>query len=186
MAQNEKRERLIEAACRLIYQQGVYRTTLADIAQAAEVPLGNVYYHFRTKESLISAVIATHKQQLQAKFARWEQDPDPRQRLQSLLRSSLSHEDQLAQYGCPDGTLCQELVKENTPLAHEAADLMNCYLSWVEQQFRLLGKDDEAEDLALSLISSLQGSYLLTNTMHSTALLERRLEHLNLWLEQVA
>jgi AcrR family transcriptional regulator len=186
MAQKEKRERLIEAGCRLIYQQGVHRTTLADIAQVAEVPLGNVYYHFRTKESLISAIIATHKQQVLAKFAHWEQDPDPLRRLQSLLYSGRADEDQLAQYGCPYGSLCQELEKENTRLAHEASDLMNCYLSWAEQQFRLLGKGNEAVDLALDLIASLQGSYLLTNSAHSAQLLERRLKRLNMWLEQVA
>jgi AcrR family transcriptional regulator len=186
MAQNDKRERLIEAGCQLMYEQGVYRTTLADIAQAAGVPLGNVYYHFRTKESLISAIIEAHKQRLLAKFARWEQDPDPRHRLQSFVNSGRADGELLAQYGCPDGTLCQELVKENTSLAAEATDLMNCYLSWVEQQFRLLGKGDEAEDLALDLISSMQGSYLLTNSTHSTRLLERRLKSLNCWLEQVA
>ena len=41
-----KRERLMAAACRLFYEQGVERTTLADIAAAADVPLGNVYYYF--------------------------------------------------------------------------------------------------------------------------------------------
>ena len=46
-----KRDRLIEAAKEKFYQQGVARTTLADIAQQAQVPLGNVYYHFRTKEA---------------------------------------------------------------------------------------------------------------------------------------
>jgi len=45
----DKRARLMEAAETLFYQQGVHRTTLADIAQEAEVPLGNIYYHFRTK-----------------------------------------------------------------------------------------------------------------------------------------
>src|SRR5207247_8359205 len=65
-----KRDRLIEAAKAKFYQQGVARTTLADIAQQAQVPLGNVYYHFRTKEALVEAVIQTHLQELQSLFAR--------------------------------------------------------------------------------------------------------------------
>ena len=44
-----KRERLIAAAAQRIYEQGVEKTTLADIAAAAGVPLGNVYYYFKTK-----------------------------------------------------------------------------------------------------------------------------------------
>jgi len=38
----DKRVRLIEAAKVLIHQQGFNLTTLADIAQEADVPLGNV------------------------------------------------------------------------------------------------------------------------------------------------
>ena len=47
MSNSLKRDRLIEAATSLFYQHGVTATTLAAIAQQAEVPLGNVYYHFR-------------------------------------------------------------------------------------------------------------------------------------------
>ena len=42
MISSGKRERLTEAAKTLFYQQGVTRTTLADIAHEAKVPLGNV------------------------------------------------------------------------------------------------------------------------------------------------
>ena len=47
---NDKRERLVQAADKLIYEQTFHTTTLANIAKLAEVPLGNVYYYFKTKE----------------------------------------------------------------------------------------------------------------------------------------
>jgi AcrR family transcriptional regulator len=53
----DKRERLIAAACQVMYAQGVEKTTLADIAAAAGIPLGNVYYYFKTKDHLLQAVI---------------------------------------------------------------------------------------------------------------------------------
>jgi AcrR family transcriptional regulator len=40
----DKRQRLVEGARRVLHQQGVEKTTLADIAHAADVPVGNVYY----------------------------------------------------------------------------------------------------------------------------------------------
>ena len=52
-----KRERLVGAARQMLYEHGVEKTTLADIAAAAGVPLGNVYYYFRTKDALVSAVL---------------------------------------------------------------------------------------------------------------------------------
>jgi AcrR family transcriptional regulator len=54
---NDKRTRLVEAADKLFYEQGVTMTTLANIATLAEVPLGNVYYYFKSKNSIVLAVI---------------------------------------------------------------------------------------------------------------------------------
>jgi TetR/AcrR family transcriptional repressor of nem operon len=181
-----KRERLVEAARDLFYQQGVTRTTLADIAQQAEVPLGNVYYYFPAKESLVEAVILLHIQALQSWFAQLEHNPDPRQRLLSLLTGANENEQALARYGCPHGSLCQELDKEGNAPATTAARLFQVYLNWAEIQFRLLGQDDEtAKDYAIDLISSLQGTFLLTNSLHSTELLERKLQRLETWLRSL-
>ena len=53
----EKRERLVESAKSLFYEQGVSLTTLAEVAERAQVPLGNVYYYFKTKEQIVAAVV---------------------------------------------------------------------------------------------------------------------------------
>ena len=55
-----KRERLIAGASKLVHHNGVAATTLAEIAQAADVPLGNVYYYFKSKDELIRGVVAAH------------------------------------------------------------------------------------------------------------------------------
>ncbi len=47
--QPDKRTRLIETATKLAYGRGFRETSLADIAEAARVPVGNVYYYFKTK-----------------------------------------------------------------------------------------------------------------------------------------
>ncbi len=183
MNDTSKRDRLIEAAKIMFYQQGVTGTTLADIAQQAQVPLGNIYYHFRTKEALVEAVIQAHLQELQSLFARLDHLPDPRQRLLGLLAAEREGEHTLARYGCPYGSLSQELNKEDGQPATIAALLLQAYLDWAETQFRLLGKDElEAKDFALDLVSSLQGTFLLTNSFRSPELLERKLQRMETWL----
>lgn len=158
-------------------------TTLADIAQQAQVPLGNVYYHFRTKEALVEAVIRAHLQELQSFLARLALNPDPRQRLLGLLTAAREGEQTVARYGCPHGSLCQELDKEGSQPASLASRLFQVYLDWAETQFLLLSKDEqEAKDLALDLISSLQGTFLLTSSFRSPELLERKLQRLASWL----
>lgn len=183
MTTTSKRDRLVEAAKAMFYQQGVTRSTLADIAQQAQVPLGNIYYHFRTKEALVEAVIQAHVQELQLMFVQWEHYADPRQRLLALLATSRHEESTLARYGCPHGSLCQELDKDESQLATIAAQLFQVYLDWAETQFRQLGKDEqEAKDLAVDLIASLQGALLLTNSFRTPELLERKLQRLETWI----
>src|SRR5260221_12683674 len=109
MNDTSKRDRLIEAAKIMFYQQGVTGTTLADIAQRAQIPLGNVYYHFRTKEALGEAVIQAHLQKLKPLFAQLDHQPDPRQRLLGLLAPERSSEHAPARYGFPNWSLLQEL-----------------------------------------------------------------------------
>ena len=186
MKSRGKRERLTEAARDLFYQQGVTRTTLADIAQKAEVPLGNVYYYFPTKEALVESVIQSYLQELQSWFGKLEQNSDPRERLRGLLTGARNNEDALTRYGCPHGSLCQELDKEGNQLASTASRIFQIYLDWAHTQFLLLCKDEEtAQDYALDLISSLQGTFLLSNSFRSTGLLERKLQRLDKWLSDI-
>ncbi|MBV9231924.1 MAG: TetR/AcrR family transcriptional regulator [Chloroflexi bacterium] len=181
----EKRVRLTEAAETLFYQQGVHRTTLADIAQEAEIPLGNVYYHFRTKEALIEAVIEARLRENLENFAAWEQEPDPRNRLLSFIRAGHAGAEQIAIYGCPCGSLSQEMGKSDDQLAQKTAEIFRRQLEWVKQQFCLLGKGEEASDLAVDLVSWLQGAMLLTHSSHSPDLLKRKLARMEDWLAHV-
>ncbi len=42
----------MRAAKLLLHEHGLRRTTLADVASRADVALGNIYYYFKTKDSL--------------------------------------------------------------------------------------------------------------------------------------
>jgi TetR/AcrR family transcriptional regulator, transcriptional repressor for nem operon len=181
-----KRDRLIEAASTMFYQQGVVDTTLAEIARQADIPLGNVYYHFRTKEALVAAVIDRHVQGLQALFADWDRRPDPRARLLALVATYQEEKSMLARYGCPHGSLCQELDKGDDALATAATRLFQAYVEWARGQLRQLGKDEvEAGDLAFDFIASLQGAILLSNCFRAPDILERKLQRTEAWVRSL-
>jgi len=82
-----KRERLVAAATQLLHQQGIERTTLADIASAADVPVGNVYYYFKTKDDVVAAVIEAHAQQIKTTLALIDaHHRSPKSRLKAFVR----------------------------------------------------------------------------------------------------
>lgn len=185
MARPDKRMKLLEAANTLVYRQGYNQTTLADIAREADIPLGNLYYYFKTKEEIGRALIEQRGAFYQSLIATWEQSPDPKQRLLTLVTMVSEQRDLLANSGCPIGSLCQELHKDGGPLAQKASSLLGAILAWTEQQFRLLGKDDEAFDLALHLVSVLQGVSLLTHTFNRPELITRETGRLKEWIESL-
>ena len=57
MIQNDTKERILDAAERLIASDGFHRTSLRAITTAAGVNLASVNYHFGSKEALMEAVI---------------------------------------------------------------------------------------------------------------------------------
>lgn len=52
----ETRNRILDAAEDVFHQQGVARTSLADIAQAAGVTRGAIYWHFKNKIDVFDAM----------------------------------------------------------------------------------------------------------------------------------
>src|ERR1700729_2482048 len=83
-----KRAGLVPAACQMVHQQGVEKTTLADIAQAAGVPLGNVYYYFKTKNDIVRAIVETYLDEARAMLAAIEgAHAAPRDRLKAMFGS---------------------------------------------------------------------------------------------------
>jgi len=178
-----KRERLIAAAAQLVHQQGVERTTLAEIAQAADVPAGNVYYYFKTKDEVIAAVIQAHAEQIKATLALIDaRHPSPKSRLKAFVREFTAQSEIVAQYGCPLGSLCSELDKRVKDPGLPAAELMRLPIDWAQEQFRSLGRPD-ARDLAFDLLAAYEGSALLANTMRDPSVLSgaaRRIDH---WID---
>jgi len=80
-AQPDKRTRLIETATKLAYRRGFRETSLADIAEAARVPIGNVYYYFRTKKELAEAVVERRLEEFRAARSEWDRLSSPKERL---------------------------------------------------------------------------------------------------------
>lgn len=182
----DKRIRLIEAAKVLIHQQGFNLTTLADIAQEADVPLGNVYYYFKTKEAIGEAVIEKRAAEASEFLLRLDENPDPRARLLSLLQFTTEELELTARFGCPVGGLCQELGKQGGALADQAAKLLHDLLMWCETQFRSLNLGEKSSDYALNLVSGIQGLNLLTHTFKEPKVAIRQAKLLEEWLEKIS
>ncbi|WP_084478019.1 TetR/AcrR family transcriptional regulator [Nocardia jejuensis] len=179
-----KRERLAEAAATVFHQQGVEKTTIADIARAAEVPLGNVYYYFKTKDQLVQAAIGAHARTAGEIIAALEQLDEPGERLRALVRGWVAQRELAVRFGCPSGTLATELDKRADGLDRELAEVMRGLLGWIEAQFAALGRAD-ARELAVALLASYQGISLLANTFRDPEMMANEGARLERWIDSL-
>ena len=182
MVTPDKRTRLIQAAVKLTYRHGFAQTALADIAREANVPLGNVYYYFKTKDEIGEAIVEHRLEWSRTQRRAWDAAGDPKDRLRAFVHMSFENRQTLARGGCPIGTLCAELHKEGGPLAKHATVLFGELLDWMEIQFRALGKAVESRALAVHLLSALEGVALLALTFHDPALVVKESSRLDEWI----
>ncbi len=181
----DKRTRIIDTAAKLVHENGFARTSLADIARESGVPLGNLYYYFKTKDAIGEALVEKMSVVTATARALWEAELEPRERIVAFIQATIDSRESVARSGCQVGSLCSELHKEPGPLAKRATSLFDDFLKWLESQFRLLGKGAESRDLAFQLVSSLQGASLLANTFHDTRQITRECKRLKDWVRSL-
>ena len=181
----DKRSRLVSAAVDLAYQNGFGATSLADIAREAEVPLGNVYYYFKTKDEIGEAIIELRLAQLAAQRQRWNEAGSPKDRLCACVQQVFENKDFLAQHGCAVGTFCSELHKAGGAVATRATEMLAQHLAWIESQFRALGKGKDSSGLAVHLLAAMQGVSVLAHSFHDPGLVATETQRLKSWIQSL-
>lgn len=180
------REKLLRIAERLVHREGYRGATLAKLAREARIPIGNLYYYFKTKDEIICAVLQDRAAALRSEREAWEaKTRDPRELLLAYLAWLGDTRASVAENGCPLGSLCTELNKHGGPVAKRAAALLSEPLRWMEKQFRRLGKGSESKGLALHLFSALQGIAVVSNTFDDPRLVMSETKRLGRWIRDL-
>ncbi|MCA6123067.1 TetR/AcrR family transcriptional regulator [Bradyrhizobium sp. WSM 1704] len=65
------RERIIQAASALFYNEGIRRVSVDEVAAKAGLTKRTLYYHFRSKDDLVAAYLAARDQPNLAVFRKW-------------------------------------------------------------------------------------------------------------------
>ena len=178
------RDHIIEAADELFYRRGFDHTSFSDIADVVQISRGNFYYHFRTKDEILDAVINVRLANTENMLSLWETDGEtPVERIRSFIHILITNREKIKQYGCPVGTLCSELAKLDHPSQDEASTLFSLFRTWLGRQFFLLGREKDADELAMHLLARSQGVATLANAFQDERFIRREVELMCDWLE---
>lgn len=178
------RRRIVEAADRLFYEHGFEATSFADIAKAVELSRGNFYYHFKTKDEILSAVIELRMANTQAMLDAWEDEMDtPAERIRRFIQILIMNRVKIMEHGCPVGTLCNELAKLDHAAKNDATRLFTLFSDWLSRQFAAIGHEAGADALALHVLMRSQGVAVLAAAFRDEKFIWREVEDLEAWLE---
>jgi AcrR family transcriptional regulator len=176
------RTRLLQAAEKVTYRQGFGKAAIADIARVARIPLGNVYYYFKTKDDIGGALVDLRVSRFNKLLQELDKADSPAERLCGFVQIKINNREGLARSGCPVGTFCSELHKHGGPVARKSTQLFAEALGWMEAQFKALGQADDSRALAVHLLSATQGVSVLAHAFHDADMITIEAERLKQWI----
>mgnify|MGYP001818999964 FL=1 len=180
------RQRIVAEADQLFYEQGYENTSFSDIADAVGISRGNFYYHFKTKDEILNAVIATRVSDIEAMLNQWTAEyPNPRQRILHYIDILTNNQENIKQHGCPIGTLCTELAKLHHQMREDANQMLTVMRDWLTTQLKEHGLGKEAKQVAMHLLARSQGIATITTAFEDQAFLRQEVKRLKLWLDEV-
>jgi TetR/AcrR family transcriptional repressor of nem operon len=178
------RDQIVAAADRLIYRQGYEHTSFAHIADAVQISRGNFYHHFKSKDEILAAVIESRLVQTRQMLQQWEgQGGTPADCIRRFIQMLVANKADIQRHGCPVGTLCGELAKLGHASHADARKLFTLFRAWLRRQFALLGREADADALAMHLLAHSQGVAALANAFHDEAFIRAEVQQMNAWLD---
>lgn len=187
MANQKTRDNIVEAADQLFYRQGYEHTSFSDIANVVQISRGNFYFHFKTKDEILDAVINRRLADTRKVLDRWEiEGKSPADRIRSFIHILVANRADIKRYGCPVGTLCSELAKLSHVAQPEANELFTLFRTWLRRQFVLLGREADADALAMHLLARSQGVATLASTFHDDEFIRQEVDQMYAWLDRCA
>ncbi|VCU72550.1 HTH-type transcriptional regulator TtgR [Pigmentiphaga humi] len=166
----ETRTRILETAEQIFSEQGVSHTSLQDIAAAANVTRGAIYWHFKNKTDLLDAMLQRVKMPIEDALER-SCDPNSPDPLGQLCRSAVDalqmvSEGDSAQRVCEILLFKCEYVAETADLRRHHIESRKIALARYEEGFRRaielgqLPSHADARTAAIGLHSIMHGLFM--------------------------
>jgi len=166
------RARIVEEAATLIHERGVAGTTLDDVKVAAEVSGSQMYHYFPDKDDLVQAVIDYNADAIVSRNRQALGSPNGVEAWQKMVIAAAKRTK--AKGGCALGSLVGQLAESDPEARALIASGFDQWAAAIGDGLRSLhaeGKhpsDIDPDDLAITLLATLEGGLLLAQAQRST------------------
>ena len=177
------RQRILDAACDLVFERGAGALSLDDILAATGTSKSQLYHYFADRSDLIRAVVARQGERvldLQRPVLGEVDGWEALVRWRDFVVGTVGGLG--CRGGCPVGSLADELAELDDQAREASAAIFERWQELLVDAFAAmvaagqLRPDADLESLALSTLSSLEGGLLLSKTTRTTLPVEVALD----------
>jgi TetR/AcrR family transcriptional repressor of nem operon len=176
------RARIVEEAAALIHERGVAGTTLEDVKVAAEVSGSQLYHYFPDKNDLVQAVIDYQAETIVKRNTHALSSANGVETWRKMLITAARRTQ--AKGGCQLGSLGGQLAESDPEARALIAAGFDQWAAAISDGLRTLNDDGklphdiDPDDLATTLLATLQGALLLGQVQRSSRPVETAVDTL--------
>ena len=166
------RARIVEGAAALIHERGVAATTLEDVKVAADVSGSQMYHYFRDKDELVQAVIDHNAEAIVSRNRQALAGANGVEVWRKMVITAAKRTK--AKGGCALGSLVGQLAETDPEARTRIASGLDEWAAAIADGLRSaqaggrLSSDANPDDLAITLLATLEGGLLLAQAQRST------------------
>jgi TetR/AcrR family transcriptional regulator, transcriptional repressor for nem operon len=191
---DETKAMIVQEAAALFNQQGYAGSSISDIMRVTGLKKGGIYNHFESKDDLALQAFDYAVGQIQKRYRQaWASKEHSIERLQAIIdvfRIYIDNpEHPIIKGGCPLLNTAIESDDAHPALKEHAQRAMN---SWRELFRKIIAKgikkgeirpNVDADEIASILISTLEGSVMMSKLYSDSIHVERAIRHLSNYLK---
>jgi TetR/AcrR family transcriptional repressor of lmrAB and yxaGH operons len=180
----DSKGKTLAAAARLFRQQGYHGTALHDILAAGGSPRGSLYFHFpKGKEEIGQAALTLAGEAVRQSIAHAAATSDNAEVFLARIARGMASDLEKSDFreGCPIATTALETSAQSDVLGEATRGAFEKWESEIKRGLEHFGmKPDEADPVATTVLSQLEGALLLARTYRSLEPMHRAEQALKL------
>ncbi len=170
------RQTILSTAARLVQLHGVAATSLNDVIEASNTGKSQIYHYFQSKDDMIQQVLSYRAHDFEERLAPMLERLESWEDVRSWFALALEEQRQQGFVGgCPFGTMAAEVADREEPLRLELNAFFRRWIAHIARglgnlQVRgLLSETADLQNLAITVLASLEGGMLLSKTLKDEA-----------------
>lgn len=179
----DTRQRLIEAAARLVHSRGYNAVGVKDVCEAADANKGSFYHFFDSKEALMGAVLAEYREKVRAVREALPRTARAIEQLPMMYDAAAlmiltQYQESGHVQGCPIGSVGAEIATQSEMIRQAVCEALDEMTAAVEQLVEraveegALDRGTDIKALAQRLLAYVQGATLLAKSKNDPSLMQ--------------